>query len=307
MHLKYRFTSLDEFVGNDQLKKVLKSIDYKSPIFFEGPTGCGKTSLSYIIARNYGANPLTIREINCGYYTKIETMREEIDNLNKSSLFGNKKALILSEVHKLSPASQNAWLIPLENLSESILVIGNTIYTNSLLQEFMDRFLRFKVRSLTTKESLLLLNKVCEKENIVLPKWLQSLIITKSDGIPRRILTSVSKVRDINNEEDAKYLLDKVQLEERIDVLSLFKLLLVKASWKLVKKELSNLLKTKTPNDISMSLINIVAGRLSSDYIKDKEEGKNLLLLIDCLRDSSRIPEESNLKIELFRFCNNNI
>ena len=66
LYRKYRPNTLDEMVGNEAtIKSLKKEMENGSHVFLmTGPAGCGKTTLARIMAKEVGAGPLSIHEIN---------------------------------------------------------------------------------------------------------------------------------------------------------------------------------------------------------------------------------------------------
>ena len=268
---------------------------------FQGERGCGKTTLAGILSNMFEAEEMNVRTINCGYYTKIDDMRKEIDKLHKSSLFGDKRVLIMDEVHKLSQASQNAWLNPLENLPENVLVIACTTETK-LIKTFLERFVIYQVSKLSKKESKLLVEKAITDNKITgLPKWVKARIIEKSEGIPRLMLTAIPKVLDITEEEEIDQLLEVLKIDDNEQALDLIKLIVSHAGWSSIKTAITNALKEQTPENIRMALLNLIGGRMLSNFANDMNELKRLSKFYKYLQDAEGYPEKANLVNAIFK------
>jgi len=302
MHIKYRPKDLDRLFGNEEIKKVIPTLNLSRPILIEGPYGSGKTVLSHIIASMFGAEEFNILDVNCEYYSKVDDMRAELDSLKKSSIFGKKKVLILDEIHGLSDKSLKVILKPLEDekLLQDVLIIGCTTEINSISKILLSRFTILKVRPLSNTESKQLLEYVCEQEGITLQKWAKTLLIEKAEGIPRILLKNLVLVQNTTTIEEAKYLLELSVLEEvDEDTLTLYKVL-QGGNWNSIKGLLSSLLKKKSPNVIRMGLMNLIGARLLSEYMKENEGGK-LIKIYDNLEGAYMIPEKASLITALFR------
>lgn len=268
---------------------------------FQGERGCGKTTLAGILSNMYEAEEMNVRTINCGYYTKIDDMRKEIDNLHKSSLFGDKRVLIMDEVHKLSQASQNAWLNPLENLPENVLVIACTTETK-LIKTFLERFVIYQVSKLSKKESKLLIEKAITDNKITsLPKWVKARIIEKSEGIPRLMLTAIPKVLDITEEEEIDQLLEVLKIDDNEQALEIIKLIVSHAEWSPIKTAITNSLKEQTPENVRMALMNLIGGRMLSNFARDMNELKRLSKFYKYLQDAEGYPDKANLVNAIFK------
>jgi replication factor C large subunit len=303
LHLKYRPKTWDEVIGNAVIKKSLQSLTYNRPILLQGERGCGKTTLAYIIAQSFGAIPLTINDYDCGLETSKAELTRRLEELHKSNIFGNKQVLILDEVHLLSQPAKQELLKPTESekLTESSLIIACTTEPTKLPKPLYDRFLTYEVRPLTVQESLQLLNTVMQAENIVLDKSLKVLLIEKSEGIPRRILTGLARIKDVEDEDEAAYLLDIAAFEDDKDILDIFKVLISQKHGFMTAKELvKTVLKTKSAETIRVGLMNITSGRIMSNYFDMGEKAK-LIKLYNALREAQGYPEKANLIIALLK------
>jgi len=303
MHLKYRPRTLDQLFGNDELKRVIPTLNLHRPILIEGFFGSGKTSLAYILAGMFGADEYNIKDINCVHFSKIDDMRSELDSLTKSSIFGKKRVLILDEIHELSEKSLKVILKPLEDekLLKDVLIIGCTTEVGSISKILLSRFTILRVRPLTVTESKQLLDYVCSKEGIRLDKAFKQLLVEKAEGVARILLKNIALVRGAASIEEAKYLLELSFLDDMdSDVLTLYKALQV-ADWGVIRGMLSTLLKQKSPNMVKVGLQNLIGGRLLSDYMKEVE-GDRLISLYSILDGAYKIPEKASLIVALHKF-----
>ncbi len=303
LHIKHRPEDLDEFYGNQTLKKNIKSIEpyqFGSRAFsFEGCRGCGKTSLAYIIAREFGASDNNIIHMQC---SKIDSLREQIDRLSKTTLFGNKMVLILDELHRATPRAQEELLIPLENLSDNSLIISCTTEPEKIKKPVIDRFERYKVQPLTFKQSLSLINSISEKESIDLHKSLKFLLAKKSEGNPRRMLVGLNQIKNIEDIEEAEYLLDISSIEEDPDILKFYGILLHKNStWSGCQDTLRLLLKNKNPVDIRVGILNITSGRLMSKYYNSSEDKLIDLIYNNLSKVDGSMPVKTDLIFSLHK------
>lgn len=308
MHIKYRPTKWEDVIGNNHIKSFIehsKGIEYNHTLF-EGPTGCGKTTFAYIMAREHGAAEENIIDLNCVHTAKVEEIREIMEQLEKSSIFGLKKVLILDEIHELSPKAQQVLLKPLEKVAMDTLIIACTTTTANVKDTLLDRFVRFKVSKLSKTQSKQLIDYVSEKEGIKLKRVILSMLIEKADGIPRRLLTGLAKVKNITEESEAEYLLELETIEESEDLFDLFKLMLYgknMATWSEVAKKLKSVLSNEKPEAIRIGLLNIASARLLSNSFNNSqlERGK-LDRLHTLLTDWKGYPEKANLLFALHKF-----
>lgn len=300
--IKYRPETLEEVVGNTAIKKVIKTmIDTKkfSHVLLEGSTGSGKTTLAHIIASSFGAQSL--EDLNCVHFSGINDMREKLSSLMLTS-FLQKRVLILDEIHRLSTQSQDVLLKPLEGgLASDVLLIACTTTVEKLSPMLLDRFKRLKVMPLSDSEAFQLIESIEKLERIGVPKWKKALVVEKSEGIPRRILSGLEKVIHIEDEKEVIFLLDLNELEgENEDVLNLFKNLLALQSWDKIKTILKQVLKSVSPDGIRTGLMNIISTRLMSDY-GTLEEKTRLSNVYEKLIPTMSYPEKSNIVFLIFK------
>lgn len=300
MHITHRVSNLDDFVGNVPLVKSLKSsyIDKynNTPLMFVGNYGSGKTTLAKIIANHFSLNELeNISEVNCGDKRKIEDARDIIKSLRNTSIFGFNKVIILDEIHRLNEHSQSAWLTELEKLPKNVLVIACTTTTENMLPTLKRRFIHYKVKVLSNSDCKLLIDNICNQENITLPKWLKALLIEKSNNVPGVILSNLPKVIDVTDAQEAEELLDVLNVDASKDVLDLFKMILSGVEWNVIKKDLSRLFKYEDAEAVRIGLMNIISTRMLSDYIKNTDEGRKLVRGMLALKESCVIPYKATL------------
>ena len=79
LYEKYRPQTLSDFIGQEKVKKQVSRITTRSgwdrdALWIQGPSGTGKTTLAWIIARRV-AQELFILELD-GDKCKVETVRE---------------------------------------------------------------------------------------------------------------------------------------------------------------------------------------------------------------------------------------
>jgi len=148
LYEKYRPKDLSDFIGQDKTKKQVKAIMSRSgwdrdAFWIEGPSGTGKTSLAWIIARQLATDDFCIIEIdgediNKGQMAEIERC------IGLCPMFGAWKVYIINEAHNMTRQAVQAWLTLLERLPEHRLVIFTTteLIQKDLFGNFSSPFAR---------------------------------------------------------------------------------------------------------------------------------------------------------------------
>jgi DNA polymerase III delta prime subunit len=222
-------------------------------------------------------------------------MKERIDDLFRSSLFGRRKVIILDEVHKLKQPGQSAWLKPLEKLPEDIFVIACTTDHKELLPTFLSRFNILAVKGLSEKESYQLLDGVTLKHGIQLSDWKRDLIVKTATGIPRIIISSVFLLKNVDNPDEASALMDLTAIDVNDKSLDIFKYLLSGADWMTIKEKLFLAFKEVSPDSIRVDLLNILSGRMASKFFRLETEGRKLINIFEALENMTMLPAKAGL------------
>ncbi len=244
LYLKYRPETFDEIVGNEDVVQVLKShLENKSKqplphsMLFHGPTGCGKTTLGRIVAREIGAKGIDLQEVDVADFRGIETVRDIRRQSAYKSLEGECRVWILDEAHKLTGDAQTALLKALEDTPEHVYYILCTTDPQKLIATIKGRCAQFQVNPLSDKEMKLLLRKVVKSEEESIQKEVYDQIVQDSLGHPRNALQILSQVLSVD--EDKRIHIAKQAAETQSKVIELCRALLEGNPW----KKISNILK----------------------------------------------------------------
>jgi Holliday junction DNA helicase RuvB len=113
--------SLDEFVGQDKLKRNLKVFVQaarlrKEPLdhcLFSAPPGLGKTTLAHIIAKEMGVN---VRQTSGPVLERVGDLAAILTNLGEGDVF------FIDEIHRLNHAVEEALYPAMEDFSLDIII-----------------------------------------------------------------------------------------------------------------------------------------------------------------------------------------
>lgn len=98
----YRPIKLDNYVGNENIKKVIKQYldqDDIQNLCFYGPAGTGKTTLAKLIVKNLDCDYLYI---NASDERGIDTIRDKVTSFASTASFKSLKVVILDEADFLT-------------------------------------------------------------------------------------------------------------------------------------------------------------------------------------------------------------
>jgi len=256
LHLKYRPQEFDEVYGNKDtvsaLQGTLKKEDRPHSYLIHGPTGCGKTTLGRIIAKEVQCKGSDYREVDSADFRGIDTIREIRKQSQFRPLEGKCRVWLIDECHQLSKDAQNALLKALEDTPKHVYFILCTTDPQKLIPTIRGRCSQFQVNPLSDNEMKKLLRYVAKQEEESLQKPVYEQIIQDSQGRPREALQILAQV--LNVESDKRLEVAKKSAELQSQTIELCRALLQGAGWKKVANILSGL-KEEEPESIRRAVL----------------------------------------------------
>lgn len=140
----YRPTQLDDVVGQDSVKKVLRAQLENKPKaaqLFVGSAGTGKTTCARIFAHELNGQS-NIYEINAADNTGVEGVRKIISDARHKPIGTKYKIFILDECHMLTVQAWNALLKLVEEPPESVVLLFCTTDPRKIPNTITSRVLR---------------------------------------------------------------------------------------------------------------------------------------------------------------------
>jgi len=129
---KYRPSTLENYVGNEHIKKTISQYLTQNDIqnfIFQGPAGTGKTTLAKIIVKNLDCEYIYI---NASDERGIETIRDKVSGFASTMSFKPLKVIILDEADFLTIQAQASLRNIIETFSKttrfimSLMVVGGS-------------------------------------------------------------------------------------------------------------------------------------------------------------------------------------
>jgi DNA polymerase-3 subunit gamma/tau len=211
---KYRPRTFQELVGQEHVVRALSNALEQQRLhhayLFTGTRGVGKTTLARILAKSLNcetgitANPCGIcsacTEIDKGRYvdllevdaasnTKVDQMRDLLENAQYAPTVARFKVFIIDEVHMLSTSSFNAMLKTLEEPPAHVKFILATTDPQKMPVTVLSRCLQFNLRQMPATAITEHLHAVLGKENIRAEDAALQLIARAASGSMRDALS----------------------------------------------------------------------------------------------------------------------
>ena len=211
---KWRPKTFKFFIGHKEiisgLQYALNNNKLHNTYLFSGTRGIGKTSLARIIAKclncekGISDNPCEICnicksiqlgcfsdiiEIDAASQTKVEDIRDILDNIQYPPISGRYKIYIFDEVHMLSLHSFNALLRSLEDPPKYIKFLLTTTELKKIPITVLSRCLQFHLYPLNSFEIRKHLSYILNTENISYNDEALDSISLLADGSMRDGLT----------------------------------------------------------------------------------------------------------------------
>ena len=219
---KYRPTNLNNYVGNESIKKSISNYigqnDIQNLIFY-GPAGTGKTTLAKLIVKNIDCDHLYI---NASDERGIETIRDKVSGFASTMSFKPLKVVILDEADFLTIQAQASLRNVIETFSRTTRFILTCNFIERIIDPLQSRCQTLKVVPPNKLDILKHLVKVVKRENIY--------------TVEEDLRTIVD-----NNYPDVRKMLNTIQVSTTDNKLNLDTTALVLSNYiKEVIKELSN-------------------------------------------------------------------
>ena len=228
---KYRSQVLDEYVGNENIKRTiaqyLEQNDIQNLIFY-GPAGTGKTTLAKLIVRNLDCDHLYI---NASDERGIETIRDKVSGFASAASFKSIKVVILDEADFLTIQAQASLRNVIETFSRSTRFILTCNYVERIIDPLQSRCQVLKIIPPSMKEVAAHIAGILNKEGVEWTKETLGPIVKQYYPDIRKIL-GTAQLSTIDN----KLVLDKSILVSNNYVEQVINELKTGKNWKTIRQ-----------------------------------------------------------------------
>ena len=163
---KYRPSKLENYVGNENIKKsiskYLEQNDIQNLIFY-GPAGTGKTTLAKLIVQNLDCDSIYI---NASDERGIETIRDKVQSFASVASFKPLKVVILDESDFLTIQAQASLRNIIETFSRTTRFIMTCNFVERIIDPLQSRCHVLKVVPPTKKDVAKHLAWIMDQEGI---------------------------------------------------------------------------------------------------------------------------------------------
>jgi len=291
---KYRPSKLENYVGNESIKKsiaqYLEQNDIQNLIFY-GPAGTGKTTLAKLCIKNLDCDHLYI---NASDERGIETIRDKVQGFASVASFKPLKVVILDEADFLTIQAQASLRNIIETFSRTTRFILTCNYVERIIDPLQSRCHVLKIVPPTKKDVAKHLSWVLDQESIKFE--IKDLVPLVNQYYP-----------------DLRKCINTIQLSTQDKVLKLDKSILVSSNYiDKVINELSNKANFKTVRQIIADanvddfdeLFKILYEK-ASEYLPGKEGTATILINEHQYKANFRIDKEINIMSLIQQIINN--
>ena len=209
---KYRSKVLDEYVGNENIKKTIAqylSLNDIQNLIFYGPAGTGKTTLAKLIVKNLDCEHIYI---NASDERGIETIRDKVSGFASTASFKPLKVVILDEADFLTIQAQASLRNVIETFSRTTRFIMTCNYIERIIDPLQSRCQVLKIVPPSKTDVAKHLASIMNQEGISFEREDLKTIVNQYYPDLRKCLNTIqlSVVHDkVKGEEDKWLKIDK--------------------------------------------------------------------------------------------------
>ena len=281
---KYRPSTLEHYVGNENIKEVIQKYlnqnDIQNFIFYGG-AGTGKTTLAKIIVKNLDCDFLYL---NASDENGIDTIREKVKGFASTASFKGIKVIILDEADFITIQGQAALRNVIETFSRSTRFILTCNYIERVIDPIQSRCQVLKIVPPSKLDTAKHTAWVLDQEEISYETDNIKSIVNQYYPDLRKMLNTIQ-----SSTINGKLLLDKDVLISSNYMLSVIKELSTSKNWKNIRQIIADS-GVKDFEELYRFLF-----ENSSKYASDREGSVAIILNEHLYQSNFRIDKEINI------------
>jgi replication factor C small subunit len=228
---KYRSQTLDQYIGNSELKTTIGSWILKNDIphlLLYGKAGTGKTTLAKLITQNIDCDMMYI---NASDENGIDTIRDKVKSFASTSTFRPLKVVILDESDYLTINAQASLRNIIETFSAKTRFILTCNYVERIIEPLQSRCQAFKIETLSKPDIARHLAGILDEENV-------SYIINDVANIINNYYPDIRKIINVIQQHTVDGKLVVTKIDTKFDISDVVKLIQGKDAFKSVRQYL---------------------------------------------------------------------
>ena len=281
---KYRPTTLEHYVGNENIKEVIQKYlnqnDIQNFIFYGG-AGTGKTTLAKLIVKNLDCDFLYL---NASDENGIDTIRDKVKGFASTASFKGIKVVILDEADFITIQGQAALRNVIETFSRSTRFIFTCNYIERIIDPIQSRCQVLKIVPPSKLDTAKHTAWVLDQEEISYETDDIKSIVNQYYPDLRKMLNTIQ-----SSTINSKLLLDKDVLVSSNYMLSIIKELSTSKNWKNIRQIIADS-GVKDFEELYRFLFDN-----SSKYASDREGSVAIILNEHLYQSNFRIDKEINI------------
>lgn len=214
LYRRYRPSSFKQVLGQEKavtsLETMLRKGKTPRAIMFSGPTGCGKSTLGYILQDKLKCSDADFNEIDCAAIEKpIDCIRTIRATMNTYPMNGDCRMWLFEEVQALSRAgfAQQALLKILEHTPPHCYFLLTTSDPSKVIPAIRTRCTEIRLSLLSNEVMTELIQSVAKQEGKKFSEEVIEKIVEVAEGSARKAIVVLHQIADLPEEEQ----LDSIQ------------------------------------------------------------------------------------------------
>lgn len=274
---KYRPSSIGDMLGGEEYEVAVKSGEEAGSHswLLVGPSGTGKTTLGRCIATEIFKTK-ELLEIDAAATGKADDARRIGQYINRPSLRGRNRVLIIDEVHAASTQALQVLLKPIEEPASGVQIILCTTEEKKVPATIRTRCAKINVRLLNEDELIDLLDYVRSEEGWETPEEIIDVCASQARGSARQALQNLGMVWKCKTRADAAHLL-RAPGEDK-EIVELCRALIGGANWQGAARILKGLPETDAES-IRLMVVNYMNSVVRGEIEKGKEPERAIAIL----------------------------